>query len=144
MQQSEKNKPTKEERRLTVKHQDVNISDKKSIKILKARDKVSDWNDSVSNGCLNFADKEIKDLEKIVEIQERTIAAEKKVSLNLFNKWQDQDQIIVDWRYSYWKLERKFATALEEIRFLNHYISQKEIANPKTKKKKSYGRNKTK
>ena len=89
----------------------------------------------------------IKDLEKIVEIQERTIAAEKKISLNLFNRWQDQDQIIIDWRYSYWGLERKFATALEEIRFLNHYIKQKELKKkviekkPKTKptkKEKKY------
>ena len=80
----------------------------------------------------------IKDLEKIVGIQERTIAAEKKVSLNLFNKWQDQDQIITDWRYSYWKLERKFATALEEIRFLNHYINQKDITKSKTKKRKKH------
>ena len=85
---------------------------------------------------------EIKDLEKIVEIQERTIAAEKQVSRNLLNRWQNQDQIIVDWRYSYWKLERKFASALEEIRFLNHYINQKDIA--KTKKRKRYVRAKSK
>ena len=85
---------------------------------------------------------EIKDLEKIVEIQERTIAAEKTVSNNIFKRWNDQDQIIVDWRYSYWKLERKFATALEEIRFLNHYINQKDIA--KTKKRKRYVRVKSK
>ena len=84
----------------------------------------------------------IKDLEKIVEIQERTIAAEKTVSNNIFKRWNDQDQIIVDWRYSYWKLERKFATALEEIRFLNHYINQKDIA--KTKKRKRYVRVKSK
>jgi len=89
----------------------------------------------------------IKGLEKLTEIQERTIAAEKKVSLNLFNRWQDQDQIITDWKYSYWKLERKFAKAIEEIRFLNHYIKQKELKKkviekkPKTKptkKEKKY------
>ena len=79
--------------------------------------------------------KEIKDLEKIIEIQERTIAAEKRVSNNIFKRWNDQDQIIVDWRYSYWKLERKFATALEEIRFLNHYINQKELKKKVTEKK---------
>ena len=84
----------------------------------------------------------IKGLEKIVEIQERTIAAEKTVSNNIFKRWNDQDQIIVDWRYSYWMLERKFATALEEIRFLNHYINQKDIA--KTKKRKRYVRVKSK
>ena len=83
-----------------------------------------------------------KDLETIIEIQERTIAAEKTVSNNIFKRWNDQDQIIVDWRYSYWMLERKFATALEEIRFLNHYINQKDIA--KTKKRKRYVRVKSK
>ena len=70
--------------------------------------------------------KEVKDLEKIIEIQERTIAAEKTVSNNILKRYNGQDQIITDWRYSYWKLERKFAKALEEIRFLNHYIDQKE------------------
>tara|TARA_Y100001951_G_scaffold102706_1_gene109925 strand:- start:411 stop:842 length:432 start_codon:yes stop_codon:yes gene_type:complete len=137
-----KNKPTTEEKKLTAKHQDVYISDKKSIKILKARDKVSDFNECMSKFIVKAADKEIKDLEKIVEIQERTIAAEKTVSNNIFKRWNDQDQIIVDWRYSYWMLERKFATALEEIRFLNHYINQKDIA--KTKKRKRYVRVKSK
>ena len=77
----------------------------------------------------------IKDLEKIIGIQTRTIAAEKRVSQNIFKRWQDQDQIIVDWRYSYWKLERKFAIALEEIRFLNHYINQKELKQKVIEKK---------
>ena len=75
--------------------------------------------------------KEVKDLEKIIKIQERTIAAEKTVSNNIFKRWNDQDQIIIDWRYSYWKLERKFIKALEDIRFLNHYINQKEIKKGK-------------
>ena len=79
--------------------------------------------------------KEIKDLEKIIEIQERTIAAEKTVSNNIFKKWNDQVQIITDWQYSYWKLERKFTKALEEIRFLNHYIDQKELKKKVIEKK---------
>ena len=70
-----------------------------------------------------------KDLETIIEIQERTIAAEKIVSNRLFKKWFDQEQIIIDWRYSYWKLERKFAKAVEDIKFLNHYIEQKTKKN---------------
>ena len=78
--------------------------------------------------------KEVKDLEKIIKIQERTIAAEKTVSNNIFKRWNDQDQIITDWRYSYWKLERKFTKALEDIRFLNHYINQKEIKKGKNGK----------
>ena len=84
---------------------------------------------------LNKSEQHIKDHEKIIEILERTIAAEKKVSNNIFKRWQDQDQIIVDWRYSYWKLERKFAKALEEIRFLNHYINQKELKQKVIEKK---------
>ena len=70
-----------------------------------------------------------KDLEEIIKIQERTIAAEKIVSNRLFKKWFDQEQIIIDWRYSYWKLERKFAKAVEDIKFLNHYIEQKTKKN---------------
>ena len=80
--------------------------------------------------------KEVKDLEKIIKIQERTIAAEKTVSNNIFKRWNDQDQIIIDWRYSYWKLERKFTKALEDIRFLNHYINQKEIKKGKNGSKR--------
>jgi len=87
--------------------------------------------------------KEVKNLEKIIEIQERTIAAEKTVSNNIFKKWNDQVQIITDWQYSYWKLERKFTKALEDIRFLNHYINQKDIAKHNGKKK-SYGKLKSK
>jgi hypothetical protein len=128
--------PTKEERKLAAKHQDVYITDKKSIKILKARDIVSDWNESMSKHIVKAADKEVKDLETIIEIQERTIAAEKIVSSRLFEKWFDQEQIIKDWRYSYWKLERKFTKALEDIKFLNHYMNQKEIKKGKNGKKK--------
>ena len=71
--------------------------------------------------------KTIKLLEEITKIQERTIAAEKTVSNNILNRWHEQEQIITDWKYSYWKLERKFEKALEDIRFLNHYIEQKKI-----------------
>ena len=80
--------------------------------------------------------KTIKLLEEITKIQERTIAAEKTVSNNIFSRWHDQEQIITDWKYSYWKLERKFVNALEEIRFLNHYINQKEIKKGKNGKDK--------
>ena len=78
----------------------------------------------------------VKDLETIVKIQERTIEAEKIVSNRLFEKWFDQEQIITDWRYSYWKLERRFSEALRNIKFLNHYIKQKEIKKGKYAKKK--------
>ena len=70
-----------------------------------------------------------KDLEEIIKIQERTIAAEKIVSNGLFDKWFDQEQIIKDWQYSYWKLEHKFAKAVEDVKFLNHYIEQKTKKN---------------
>ena len=129
-------KPTIKERKLAAKHQNVNISDKKSIKILKARDKVSDWNDSVSNACLKSADKEIKDLEEIIKIQENTIKNEKIVSNNILNRLYDQEQIIIDWKYSYRLLEWKYAKALEDIRFLDHYIKQKEIKKEKNENKK--------
>ena len=71
-------------------------------------------------------------LEEIIKIQERTIKNEKIVSNNILNRWHDQEQIVTDWKYSYRLLEWKFAKALEDIRFLNHYIKQKE---KKSKKK---------
>jgi len=84
-----------------------------------------------------------KDLETIIrsqleyeDILLKRIDTEKFVSNRLFDKWFDQEQIITDWRYSYWKLERKFAKALEDIKFLNHYINQKEIKKGKNGKKK--------
>ena len=75
-------------------------------------------------------------LEEIIKIQERTIKKEKIVSNNILNRWYDQEQIVTDWKYSYRLLEWKYAKALEDIRFLDHYIKQKDIAKPKTKKKK--------
>ena len=74
-------------------------------------------------------------LEEIIKIQERTIKNEKIVSNNILNRLYDKEQIVTDWRYSYRLLEWKYAKALEDIRFLDHYIKQKDIAKPKTKKK---------
>lgn len=65
-------------------------------------------------------------LEEIIKIQERTIKNEKIVSNNILNRLYDQEQIIIDWKYSYRLLEWKYTKALEDIRFLNHYIKQKE------------------
>jgi hypothetical protein len=84
---------------------------------------------NLGNKMILDQNKKIKDLEKIIKIQERTIAAEKIVSNRLFKKWFDQEQIITDWRYSYWKLERKFAKAVEDVKSLNHYIEQKTKKN---------------
>ena len=75
-------------------------------------------------------------LEKIIKIQERTIKKEKIVSNNILNRWYDQEQIVTDWKYSYRLLEWKYAKALEDIRFLNHYIKQKEIKKEKNENKK--------
>ena len=75
-------------------------------------------------------------LEKIIKIQERTIKNEKIVSNNILNRWYDQEQIVTDWKYSYRLLEWKYAKALEDIRFLDHYIKQKEIKKEKNENKK--------
>ena len=75
-------------------------------------------------------------LEEIVKIQENTIKNEKIVSNNILNRLYDQEQIITDWKYSYRLLEGKFAKALEDIRFLEHYIKQKELKKGKNGKKK--------
>jgi len=74
-------------------------------------------------------------LEEIIKIQERTIRNEKIVSQNILSRWHSQEQEITDWKYSYRLLEWKFEKALEDIRFLNHYIKQKEIKSKKRKKK---------
>ena len=75
-------------------------------------------------------------LEKIIKIQERTIKKEKIVSNNILNRLYDQEQTITDWKYSYRLLEWKFAKALEDIRFLEHYIKQKELKKEKNGTKK--------
>ena len=74
-------------------------------------------------------------LEKIIKIQERTIRNEKIVSQNILSRWHGLEQEITDWKYSYRLLEWKFAKALEDIRFLNHYIKQKEKKSKIGKKK---------
>jgi len=75
-------------------------------------------------------------LEEIIKIQERTIKNEKIVSNNILNRWHDQEQIVTDWKYSYRLLEWKFEKALEDIRFLEHYIKQKELKKGKNGTKK--------
>ena len=75
-------------------------------------------------------------LEEIIKIQERTIKNEKIVSNYILNRWYDQEQINTDWKYSYRLLEWKYAKALEDIRFLDHYIKQKELKKGKNKNKK--------
>ena len=79
--------------------------------------------------------KTIKLLEEIIKIQERTIRNEKIVSQNILSRWHGLEQEITDWKYSYRLLEWKFAKALEDIRFLNHYIKQKEKKSKIGKKK---------
>ena len=74
-------------------------------------------------------------LEEIIKIQERTIKNEKIVSNNILNRWLDQEQINTDWKYSYRLLEWKYAKALEDIRFLDHYIKQKELKKENGNKK---------
>ena len=80
--------------------------------------------------------KTIKLLEETIKIQERTIKNEKIVSNNILIRWLDREQTITDWKYSYRLLEWKFAKALEDIRFLEHYIKQKELKKEKNGTKK--------
>ena len=74
-------------------------------------------------------------LEEIIKIQERTIRNEKIVSQNILSRWHGLEQEITDWKHSYRLLEWKFAKALEDIRFLEHYIKQKEKKSKIGKKK---------
>ena len=75
-------------------------------------------------------------LEEIIKIQERTIKNEKIISNFLHKKYLDEMDTGGNCKYFYKSLERKFEKALEDIRFLNHYIKQKEIKKEKNEKKK--------
>ena len=79
--------------------------------------------------------KTIKLLEETIKIQERTIKKEKIISNSLHEKYLDEMDVAGNCKYFYRILESKFAKALEDIRFLNHYIKQKEIKSKKRKKK---------
>jgi hypothetical protein len=74
-------------------------------------------------------------LEEIIKIQERTIKKEKIISNSLHEKYLDEMDVAGNCKYFYRILERKLKKALEDIRFLNHYIKQKEIKSKKRKKK---------
>ena len=79
--------------------------------------------------------KTIKLLEETIKIQERTIEKEKSISNFLNKKYLDEMDAAGNCKYFYRILERKLKKALEDIRFLNHYIKQKEIKSKKRKKK---------
>ena len=73
-----------------------------------------------------------KDLETIITMQveyeeklHKCIKAEEVFGNVLFKKYLGREQIVTDWEYSYWVLQRKFEKALKDIRFLNHYIETK-------------------
>ena len=73
-----------------------------------------------------------KDLETIIKMQveyeeklHKCIKAEEVFGNVLFKKYLGREQIVTDWEYSYWLLQRKFEKALKDIRFLNHYIETK-------------------
>ena len=73
-----------------------------------------------------------KDLETIIKMQveyeeklHKCIKAEEVFGNVLFKKYLGREQIVTDWEYSYWVLQRKFEKALKDIRFLNHYIETK-------------------
>ncbi len=66
-------------------------------------------------------------LEEIIKIQERTIKKEKIISNSLHEKYLDEMDVAGNCKYFYRILERKFKKALEDIKFLNHYIEQKNL-----------------
>ena len=82
-----------------------------------------------------------KDLETIIKMQveyeeklHKCIKAEEVFGNVLFKKYLGREQIVTDWEYSYWVLQRKFEKALKDIRFLNHYIETK-VKGKSAKKK---------
>ena len=84
----------------------------------------------------------IKDLKKIILIQQRTIRAEKNVSNMLFDKLVRNDHLILNSDYNYLCMQDKMNAALKEVDLLkrilvsNHKLTQEDI----TKKKVSLKR----
>jgi hypothetical protein len=75
-------------------------------------------------------------LEEIIKIQERTIKKEKIISNLLKEKYLDEMDAAGNYKFFYKALKSKYAKALEDIRFLDHYIKQKEIKKGKNGTKK--------
>ena len=79
----------------------------------------------------------IKDLKKIILIQQRTIRAEKNVSNMLFDKLVRNDHLILNSDYNYLCMQDKMNAALKEVNLLkrilvsNHNLNQKDIAKQK-------------
>tara|TARA_R110002110_G_C13034477_1_gene679161 strand:- start:10 stop:300 length:291 start_codon:yes stop_codon:yes gene_type:complete len=92
----------------------------------------------------------VKDLKKIILIQERTIRAEKNVSKMLFGKLVRNDHLILNSDYNYLCMEDKLNAALKEANLLkrilvSNNLSQKDIAKKKLSiKRKSYAKRKSK
>jgi len=92
----------------------------------------------------------VKDLKKIILIQQRTILAEKNVSNMLFDKLVRNDHLILNSDYNYLCMEDKLNSALKEVNLLkrilvSNKLSQKEIAKKKLSiKRKSYAKRKSK
>ena len=85
-----------------------------------------------------------KDLETIIKMQveyeeklHKCIKAEEVFGNVLFKKYLGREQIVTDWEYSYWVLQRKFEKALKDIRFLNHYIETNELRKKKVKRERN-------
>jgi len=79
----------------------------------------------------------IKDLKKIILIQQRTIRAEKNVSNMLFDKLVRNDHLILNSDYNYLCMQDKMNASLKEVNLLkrilvsNHNLNQKDIAKQK-------------
>ena len=78
----------------------------------------------------------IKDLKKIISIQQRTLFAEKNVSNMLFDKLVRNDHLILNSDYNYLCMQDKMNAALKEVNLLkrilvSNNLSQKDIAKRK-------------
>jgi len=78
----------------------------------------------------------IKDLKKIILIQQRTLFAEKNVSNMLFDKLVRNDHLILNSDYNYLCMQDKMNAALKEANLLKRILvanklSHKEIAKRK-------------
>jgi len=81
-------------------------------------------------------DKLKQNYEKIINILERTIAAEVSLNKRIFNKYIDQNEVIASWSHSYRLLNWNYKKVIEEIQVLIKYIKkQKEIKSKRRKKK---------
>ena len=78
----------------------------------------------------------VKDLKKIILIQQKTILAEKNVSNMLFDKLVRNDYLILNSDYNYLCMQDKMNAALKEVNLLKRILVSNNLSHKEIAKKK--------